>query len=164
MGRAMSFDRAWIFVVLAADAIWLAAPVGRQFGLGGFVHLSAELVTRVLLAAVLCALASRLVWGRVRRIARQKAGRATAGAEKARTGGGHAGGTVASQAIAAAGSVGCAAVFVSADRGSPVLRSAHSALSPRFLPASSWRTWPSGKRSTWTRRWAPCSTSRRRLR
>jgi D-alanyl-D-alanine-carboxypeptidase/D-alanyl-D-alanine-endopeptidase len=127
VGRAMSFDRAWIFVVLTADAIWLAALAGRQFGLSSFLYSAAELVNGVLLAAVLCALASRLVWGRVRRTARQKAGRATAGAEKARTGGGPAGGTVASQAIAAAGSVGCAAVFVSTDRGSPVLRSAYSA-------------------------------------
>jgi serine-type D-Ala-D-Ala carboxypeptidase/endopeptidase len=127
MGRAMSFDRAWIFVVLGADAIWLAALAGRQFGLGSFPYSAAALVTGVLLTAVLCALASRLVWGRLRRTARQKAWRAAAGAEKARPGGGHAAGILASQAIAAAGSVGCAAVFVSADGGSLVLRSAYSA-------------------------------------
>lgn len=127
MGRTMSFDRAWIFVVLAADAIWLAVLAGRQFGLGGFLYSAAELVTGVLLTAALCALASRLVWGRVRRTARQRAWRATAGGEKVRTGGGHGAGTLASQAMAGTGSVGCAAVFVSADRGSPVLRSAYSA-------------------------------------
>jgi serine-type D-Ala-D-Ala carboxypeptidase/endopeptidase len=127
MGRALSFDRAWIFTVLAADAIWLAAWAGRQFGLGGYLYAAAELVTGVLLTAALCALASRLVWGRVRRTGRQKAWRATAGTEQARTGGGHAAGTLAPQAIAATGSVGCAAVFVAADPGSPVLRSAYSA-------------------------------------
>ena len=127
MGRAMSFDRAWIFVVLAADAIWLAALAGRQFGLDSVLYSAAALVNGVLLTAVLCALATRMVWGRVRRIARQKACRAAAGSEKARPGGGHAAGTLASQAIAATGSVGCAAVFVCADRGSPELRSAYSA-------------------------------------
>ncbi len=127
MGRAMSFDRAWLFVLLAADAIWLAALAGRQFGLGSFLYSAAQLVTVVLLTAVLCALASRLVWGRVRRTARQKAWRATSGADKACTGSGHAPRTLASKAMAATGSVGCAAVFVSADRGSPELRSAHSA-------------------------------------
>jgi CubicO group peptidase (beta-lactamase class C family) len=125
MTRAMSFDRAWIFVWLAAEAIWLAALAGRQFGLDSFLYTAAQLVTCVLLTALLCALASRLVWGRLRRTARQKALRASAGAEKARTGG-HAAGTLASQTMAATGSVGCAAVFVCADRGSPV-RSAYSA-------------------------------------
>src|SRR5271165_63443 len=127
MGRAMSFDRVWMFVVLAADTVWLAALAGRQFGLGSFLYSAAELVTGVLLTAVLCALATRLVWGRARRTARQKAWRGTAGAEQARPGGGHAAGTLASRAMAATGSVGCAAVFVCADRGSPVLRSAYSA-------------------------------------
>jgi serine-type D-Ala-D-Ala carboxypeptidase/endopeptidase len=127
MGRAMSFARAWIFVVLTADAIWLAALAGRQFGLGSFLYLAAQLVADVLVTAALCALASRLVWGRVRRTARQKAWRATAGTEKARTAGGYAAETLASQAMAATGSVGCAAVFVSAEQGPPVLRSAYSA-------------------------------------
>jgi serine-type D-Ala-D-Ala carboxypeptidase/endopeptidase len=127
MGRAMSFDRAWIIVVLAADAIWLAALAGRQFGLGSSLYSAAKLVSGVLLTAVPCVLASRLVWGRVRRTARQKAWRATAESGKARTGGGQAAGSLASQAIAATGSVGCAAVFASADPGSLVLRSAYSA-------------------------------------
>lgn len=127
MGRAMSFDRAWIFVVLAANAIWLAALAGRQFGLGSFLFLAAQLATDVLLIAVLCALASRLVWGRVRRTARQKAWRATAGTETAHTADGHTPRTLASQAMAATGSVGCAAVFVSGERGSPETRSAYSA-------------------------------------
>jgi CubicO group peptidase (beta-lactamase class C family) len=84
-------------------------------------------VTDVLLTAVLCALAGRLIWGRVRRTARQKAWGATAEAEKARAAGGHATQTLAAQAMAATGSVGCAAVIVSAERGSPALRSACSA-------------------------------------
>jgi ABC-type anion transport system duplicated permease subunit len=105
MGRAMSFDRAWIFVVLAADAIWLAALAGRQFGLGSLLYLAAQLVTDVLLTAALCAVASMLVWGRLRRTARQKAWRATAGTGKARTAGEHAAETLASQAMAATGSV-----------------------------------------------------------
>jgi hypothetical protein len=109
MGRTMSFDRAWIAVVLAADAIWLAALAGRQFGLGSFLYSAAELVTEVLVTAVLCALASRLVWGRVRRTARQQARLATARSEMARAGAGNAAGTLASQVRAATGSVGCAA-------------------------------------------------------
>jgi hypothetical protein len=36
MAHTMSFDRAWVFVVLAAEAIWLAALAGRQFGLDSF--------------------------------------------------------------------------------------------------------------------------------
>jgi serine-type D-Ala-D-Ala carboxypeptidase/endopeptidase len=127
MGRAMSFNRAWLFVVLAADGVWLAALAGRQLGLGSFLYSAAKLASAVLLTAALCGLAGSLVWGRVRRAARQRAWRATAGPENARTGGGHAAGTLASQAMAATGAVGCAAVFVSADRGSPVLRSAFSA-------------------------------------
>jgi CubicO group peptidase (beta-lactamase class C family) len=63
----------------------------------------------------------------VRRAARQQAWRATARPAKSRTGGGHAAGTLASQAIAATGSVGCAAVFVCAGRDSGVLVSAYSA-------------------------------------
>jgi serine-type D-Ala-D-Ala carboxypeptidase/endopeptidase len=125
--RRMSFDRAWILVVLAADAIWLAALAGRQFGVPSSICSAAQLVTAVLLIAVLCALAGRLVWGRVRRTARQKAWRATALAEKARPDGERAAGTLAWQAMAATGSVGCAAVIVSASRGSPALRSAYSA-------------------------------------
>jgi serine-type D-Ala-D-Ala carboxypeptidase/endopeptidase len=127
MGRALSFMRAWIFVLLAVNAIWLAALAGRQLGLGSFVYSAANLASWVLLGAAYGALASRLVWGRVRRAARQKAWRATPGSEKARTGGGDAAGTLAARAIAATGSVGCAAVFVSADPGSLMLRSAYSA-------------------------------------
>jgi serine-type D-Ala-D-Ala carboxypeptidase/endopeptidase len=47
--------------------------------------------------------------------------------EGARAAGGHATQTLAAQAMAATGSVGCAAVFISAERGSPALRSACSA-------------------------------------
>jgi hypothetical protein len=39
-----SFGRAWLFALLAADAIWLAALAGRQFGLGSFSYSAAELV------------------------------------------------------------------------------------------------------------------------
>jgi serine-type D-Ala-D-Ala carboxypeptidase/endopeptidase len=124
MGRAMSFKRAWILVVLAADAIWLA---GRQFSPGSFLYLAAALVSGALNTAALCALASRLVWGRARRTARQKASRATAGPEQARTGGGHSAGTLASQVIAATGAVGCAAVFTSVGPRTLVLRPAYSA-------------------------------------
>jgi CubicO group peptidase (beta-lactamase class C family) len=127
MGRAMSFDRAWISVVLAADAIWLAALAGRRFGLGSFLYSAAKLANGVLIAAALCALASRLVWGRVRRTARQKAWRVTAGSENGSNSGGHAAGTLASQAVAATGAVGCAAVFADIDRGSLMPRSAYSA-------------------------------------
>jgi serine-type D-Ala-D-Ala carboxypeptidase/endopeptidase len=126
MGRAMSFNRAWIFVLLAADSIWLAALAGRQFGLSSFLYSAAKLVNGVLVIAVLCAIASRLVWGRMRRTARQKAWRAVAGSEQARTGGGHATGTLASQVIAASGAVGCAAVFTSAGESSLGPRSAYS--------------------------------------
>jgi hypothetical protein len=59
--RTMSFDRAWVFVVLAAEAIWLAALAGWQFGLDSFLYLAAPLVTDVLLTAELCALADRLI-------------------------------------------------------------------------------------------------------
>ena len=127
MGRTMSFDRAWISVVMAADAIWLAALAGRQFGLGSFLYSAAKLFNGVLVSALLCALASRLVWGRVRRTARRRAWRAAAASEQARTCGGHAAGTLASQVMAATGGVGCAAVFASAGPGSLGLRSAYSA-------------------------------------
>jgi len=127
MARTMSFERAWIFAVLAAEAIWLAVLVGRQFGLDSFLYTAGQLVTDVILTAALCTLAGRLVWGRVRRTARQKAWRATAEAEQARSADGRAAQTLASQAMAATGSVGCAAVFVSAEKGSPTLQSAWSA-------------------------------------
>jgi serine-type D-Ala-D-Ala carboxypeptidase/endopeptidase len=127
MGRGMSFTRAWLFVVLAADAIWVAAVTGRQLGLGGFLCLVAVLVSAVLNTAVLCALAGRSVWGRLRRKARRKAWRATAGSEQAGTGGGHAAATLASQVMAATGAVGCAAVFTSAGPGSLAPRSSYSA-------------------------------------
>ena len=130
MGRLMSFDRGRTFVTFAALAIWSAALAGRQFGLGSPLYSAATLVSTVLLAAMVCALAGALAWGRVRRTARQNAYRATAETETARTGAGHAGGAtgvLAGQVIAATGSVGCAAVFVSGDRGSPVLHSLFSA-------------------------------------
>ena len=127
MGRAMSFSRAWIFMVLAADGVWLAALAGRQLGLGSFLYSAAKLVSAVLVTAALCGLAGSLAWGRLRRAARQRAWRATAGPENARAGGPGAAGTLASHAMAVTGAVGCVAVFVSADRGSPVLRSAYSA-------------------------------------
>ena len=130
MGRAMSFDRARTFVTFAALAIWLAALAGRQFGLGSSLYWAATLVSAVLFAGVLCALVGAWLWGRVRRAARQNARRATAAADTAHTGGEHAGGAagvLAWQVMAATGSVGCAALFVSGDRGSPVLRSVFSA-------------------------------------
>lgn len=126
----MSFERARTLVVFTAAAIWLAALAGLPFGLGHPMYMAASLVSAVLLTAALCALVGALLWGRVRRTARQNAYRTTPAAERARTGDEHAGdtaGVLASQVIAATGSVGCVAVFVSGRPGSPVLRSVYSA-------------------------------------
>jgi D-alanyl-D-alanine-carboxypeptidase/D-alanyl-D-alanine-endopeptidase len=121
----MSFARARALVGLAAVAIWLAALTGRHFGASRSVYSAATTVTAVLLVTVLCALVSGWVWGRVRHAARQNAARTATMAQQQRTG--NSAGSLAWQAMAATGTVGCAAVFVCGDRGSPVLRSMFSA-------------------------------------
>jgi D-alanyl-D-alanine-carboxypeptidase/D-alanyl-D-alanine-endopeptidase len=124
-GCAMSFTRARALITFVAVVIWLAALTGRHLGVGRSVCSAGRLVTAVLLAAVLCALVGGRVWGRVRYAARQNAARAAAMAQQPRTRDGM--GSLAWQARAATGAVGCAAMFVCGDRGSAVPRSMFSA-------------------------------------
>jgi D-alanyl-D-alanine-carboxypeptidase/D-alanyl-D-alanine-endopeptidase len=122
---AMSFPRARVLVTFGAVVTWLAALIGRHLAVSRSVYSAAMLVVAVLLAAALCALVSGWVWGRVRHAARQNAARTVMAARQPHTGG--AMGSLAWQAMAATGAVGCAAVFVSGDPGSLALRSMFSA-------------------------------------
>lgn len=119
----MSFLRARILLTYAAVALWLTVLAGRQFGLSGAAYEAASLVVTALVATTLAAAAGGMVWGRVGRRKRRKAARAMAPATmapaatgqlpSARTGSANATGeTLARQAVAATGAVGCAAVVI----------------------------------------------------
>lgn len=123
--RTVSFVRVRACLTLVAVASWLAALAGRQLGDGRSVNSAATSVAAELSAVSLCSFVGGLVWGRVRRAARQDAYRRRAAAQPACNTG--TAGVVAWQAIAATGAVGCAAVVVHGDRGSSELRSVYSA-------------------------------------
>ena len=130
MARAVPLERMRILVRLAALGIWLTALLEGPFGLCNSRWSTATLVSVVIFTVVLCAPMSALLWARMRRTARRNAYRAAVGAERASADRKHtrdAAQVLASQVIAATGSVGCAAVVVSGGRESPSLSSVYSA-------------------------------------
>jgi serine-type D-Ala-D-Ala carboxypeptidase/endopeptidase len=120
-----TFTRIRNLVCFAGLAIWLAAWLGQHAGLGHAIYDAAIVIGGVLLLVSACASASVWLYGRTRRVVRERQYRARSAGNGQPADG--SGAPLAVSAMAVTGSVGCAAVLVLGGGGPGAIRMVHSA-------------------------------------